>query len=210
VAAVSILTILATRFAFAVAGSFNIRFGGIQRYDAVSPTGVRGKNPVISEMGVITPPVGVNVFVIKGIAPEVPLQKIYRGILPFLAAIIILTILLWIYRITVNTARDFHRRKRFFEPLAKVVKGVRFKDTVLQDEIRNRLTGALALLSFNERAVFIFKTLEEMETAEVAGILGCREVTVRSHLTAPEKNSRGISTIFVRFYGQIKAGIERD
>ena len=39
-----------------------------------------------------------------------------------------------------------------------------------------------ALLSFNERAVFIFKELEEMDTAEVAKILGCREVTVRSHL----------------------------
>lgn len=44
------------------------------------------------EMGVITPPVGVNVFVIKGIAPEVPLNTIFRGIFPFLYAIILLTI----------------------------------------------------------------------------------------------------------------------
>jgi tripartite ATP-independent transporter DctM subunit len=46
---------------------------------------------MVGEMGVITPPVGVNVFVIKGIAPRVPLRTIYRGILPFLAAIILLT-----------------------------------------------------------------------------------------------------------------------
>jgi C4-dicarboxylate transporter DctM subunit len=46
-----------------------------------------------AEMGVITPPVGVNVFVIKGIAPDIPLELIFRGILPFLAAIILLTIL---------------------------------------------------------------------------------------------------------------------
>ena len=52
---------------------------------------------LIGEMGVITPPVGVNVFVIKGIAPGVPLEKIYRGILPFLIAIIFLTILLMIF-----------------------------------------------------------------------------------------------------------------
>ena len=52
---------------------------------------------MIGEMGVITPPVGVNVFVIKGIAPGVPLEKIYRGILPFLVAIIVLTILLMIF-----------------------------------------------------------------------------------------------------------------
>ena len=49
---------------------------------------------LVGEMGVITPPVGVNVFVIKGIAPEVPLGKIFRGIFPFLYALIICTIIL--------------------------------------------------------------------------------------------------------------------
>ena len=52
---------------------------------------------LVGEMGVITPPVGVNVFVIKGIAPEIPLHKIFRGIMPFLAALVILTILLVIF-----------------------------------------------------------------------------------------------------------------
>ena len=47
-----------------------------------------------AEMGVITPPVGVNVFVIKGIAPDVPLETIFKGIFPFLAALIIVTIIL--------------------------------------------------------------------------------------------------------------------
>jgi TRAP-type mannitol/chloroaromatic compound transport system permease large subunit len=35
--------------------------------------------------------------VIKGIAPTVPLRVIYRGIMPFLAAIVILTALLLIF-----------------------------------------------------------------------------------------------------------------
>jgi tripartite ATP-independent transporter DctM subunit len=52
---------------------------------------------LVGEMGVITPPVGVNVFVIKGIAPDIPLHKIFRGIFPFLIALIILTILLTIF-----------------------------------------------------------------------------------------------------------------
>jgi len=52
---------------------------------------------LVGEMGVITPPVGVNVFVIKGIAPEIPLYTIFKGILPFLAALIVLTILLMIF-----------------------------------------------------------------------------------------------------------------
>ncbi len=49
---------------------------------------------LVSEMGVITPPVGVNVFVIKGIAPDVPLYVIFRGIFPFLIALILMTALL--------------------------------------------------------------------------------------------------------------------
>jgi C4-dicarboxylate transporter DctM subunit len=49
---------------------------------------------LVAEMGVITPPVGVNVFVIKGIAPDIPLELIFRGIFPFLAALIILTVII--------------------------------------------------------------------------------------------------------------------
>ncbi len=49
---------------------------------------------LLGEMGVITPPVGVNVFVIKGIAPEVPLNQIFKGIFPFLYALILLTIVI--------------------------------------------------------------------------------------------------------------------
>ena len=42
---------------------------------------------LVTEMGVITPPVGVNVYVIKGIAEGVPLETIFKGILPFLGAL---------------------------------------------------------------------------------------------------------------------------
>jgi len=52
---------------------------------------------LVAEMGVITPPVGVNVFVIKGIAPEIPLERIFKGIFPFLAALIIVTAILVIF-----------------------------------------------------------------------------------------------------------------
>ncbi len=64
-----------------------------------------GFNPVwfgviivlVTEMGVITPPVGVNVYVIKGVARDVPLETIFRGIFPFLLAIIICAIILIIF-----------------------------------------------------------------------------------------------------------------
>lgn len=41
---------------------------------------------VVSEIGLITPPVGMNVFIIKGIAKDVPLSTIFKGIFPFLGA----------------------------------------------------------------------------------------------------------------------------
>ena len=52
---------------------------------------------VVAEMCVITPPVGVNVFIIKGIAPDVFLHIIFRGIIPFLFALVFLTILLIVF-----------------------------------------------------------------------------------------------------------------
>ena len=41
---------------------------------------------IVLEMGLISPPVGVNVFVVKGIAEHVPMREIFIGILPFWAA----------------------------------------------------------------------------------------------------------------------------
>jgi C4-dicarboxylate transporter DctM subunit len=46
------------------------------------------------EIAMITPPIGMNVFVISGIAQDVPMQTIFRGILPFLIADIFLVMLL--------------------------------------------------------------------------------------------------------------------
>ena len=42
---------------------------------------------LVTQIGVITPPVGVNVYVVGGIARDIPLQKIFRGAMPFLLAL---------------------------------------------------------------------------------------------------------------------------
>jgi tripartite ATP-independent transporter DctM subunit len=52
---------------------------------------------LVVAMGVITPPVGMNVYIIKAVAPYVPLDVIFRGIWPFLLAIIICVIMLIIF-----------------------------------------------------------------------------------------------------------------
>ena len=49
---------------------------------------------IIAEMGLITPPVGMNVFVIKGVAQDVNIAKIYVGIVPFLLAMMVSVIIL--------------------------------------------------------------------------------------------------------------------
>lgn len=48
----------------------------------------------VTEIGVITPPVGMNVYVIKGVARDVPLSTIFKGITPFLIADIFSVLLL--------------------------------------------------------------------------------------------------------------------
>jgi tripartite ATP-independent transporter DctM subunit len=38
------------------------------------------------ELGFVHPPIGINLYVIQGIAKDVPLSRIFKGVLPFLAA----------------------------------------------------------------------------------------------------------------------------
>ena len=45
---------------------------------------------LVVEIALITPPVGMNVYVIWGIAGGVPMEVIFRGILPFLGALVLL------------------------------------------------------------------------------------------------------------------------
>ncbi len=52
---------------------------------------------MVVAMGVITPPVGMNVYIIKGVAKDVPLEVIFRGIWPFLLALIVCIALLIIF-----------------------------------------------------------------------------------------------------------------
>jgi C4-dicarboxylate transporter DctM subunit len=52
---------------------------------------------LVMEMSLITPPVGINVFIISGISKDVPMYTIFRGILPFWFAILACIIILMIF-----------------------------------------------------------------------------------------------------------------
>lgn len=40
---------------------------------------------MVIELGLITPPIGMNIFVIRSVRPDAPLKAIYRGVMPFVA-----------------------------------------------------------------------------------------------------------------------------
>jgi tripartite ATP-independent transporter DctM subunit len=49
---------------------------------------------VVLEMSLISPPLGLNVFVVKGISDGVPMGDIFKGVLPFWAAMLVCAVLL--------------------------------------------------------------------------------------------------------------------
>ena len=52
---------------------------------------------LVVAMGVITPPVGMNVFIIIGVASDIPLEKIFKGVWPFLCALLACILLLLLF-----------------------------------------------------------------------------------------------------------------
>ena len=49
---------------------------------------------IVVELGLITPPIGINVFTVKSAVPDVPLTKIFRGVVPFVFADIVALLLI--------------------------------------------------------------------------------------------------------------------
>ena len=77
-----------------------------EQHDAVCIAAVsrapswRGKQRItdaLIQMGILSPPVGLNVFIVKGIVPDVPMYTIFRGIWPFWYAMGLLIVLLLIF-----------------------------------------------------------------------------------------------------------------
>ena len=52
---------------------------------------------VMAELALITPPIGANVFVMRRVAPDVPMEDIFRGVLPFVIGELAVLALLIVY-----------------------------------------------------------------------------------------------------------------
>jgi TRAP-type C4-dicarboxylate transport system permease large subunit len=49
------------------------------------------------EVGLLTPPVGLNCYVVAGVRPDIPLQQIFRGIWPFVIADLICVLIFTLF-----------------------------------------------------------------------------------------------------------------
>jgi tripartite ATP-independent transporter DctM subunit len=52
---------------------------------------------LVIEIGLITPPIGMNVFTVKSMQPDIPLMTIFRGVTPFLLADLVAFVLILIF-----------------------------------------------------------------------------------------------------------------
>ena len=52
---------------------------------------------LVVEMGMISPPIGMTMFIVKGIAPDIPIETIFKGVLPFTLAVAFLMLLLLVF-----------------------------------------------------------------------------------------------------------------
>ncbi|RLA86463.1 MAG: C4-dicarboxylate ABC transporter permease [Deltaproteobacteria bacterium] len=52
---------------------------------------------LVSQVGVVSPPVGVNVYVVKGIAPDVPLEQTFKGAVIFVLGTIVTILLVFLF-----------------------------------------------------------------------------------------------------------------
>jgi TRAP-type C4-dicarboxylate transport system permease large subunit len=49
---------------------------------------------IVMEMGLIHPPVGLNIFVIRNVAPDIPLSEVIWGTLPFVLLMMLAVVVL--------------------------------------------------------------------------------------------------------------------
>lgn len=56
---------------------------------------------IVTTLGAVSPPVGVNVFIVHGLAPEIPIHTIFRGVFYFLLSFVACILLMWVFPDTV-------------------------------------------------------------------------------------------------------------
>jgi RNA polymerase sigma-70 factor (ECF subfamily) len=95
----------------------------------------------------------------------------------------------WLYRMVTNVAIDFMRNKQSRDNavnsnlrLVRTAADAEQTVVVQRKEVENVFNEVSAVLSPKQKTIFIMNQMEDLPSAEIAKILGCRESTVRNHL----------------------------
>lgn len=104
----------------------------------------------------------------------------------------------WLYRVSVNAAHDFRKRRArtardevpAAEPPDVPDPGAGPAGRLGRRDLRRALLDAMEALSARERAVFVLREIEGLETGEIARTLGITSITVRRHLGRARRRLR--------------------
>jgi RNA polymerase sigma-70 factor (ECF subfamily) len=95
----------------------------------------------------------------------------------------------WLYRMVTNVAIDFMRNKQSRDNavnsnlrLVKTAADAEQTVIVQRKEVESVFEAVSAVLSPKQKTIFVMNQMEDLPSAEIAKILGCRESTVRNHL----------------------------
>jgi RNA polymerase sigma-70 factor (ECF subfamily) len=95
----------------------------------------------------------------------------------------------WLYRMVTNVAIDFMRNKQSRDNavnsnlrLVKTAADPEQTVVMQRKEVENVFNEISTVLSPKQKTIFIMNQMEDLPSAEIARILGCRESTVRNHL----------------------------
>jgi RNA polymerase sigma-70 factor (ECF subfamily) len=95
----------------------------------------------------------------------------------------------WLYRMVTNVAIDFMRNKQSRENavnsnlrLVKTSAEAEQAVVIQRKEIEKVFDEVSTSLSPKQKTIFVMNQMEDLPSAEIAKILGCRESTVRNHL----------------------------
>lgn len=95
----------------------------------------------------------------------------------------------WLYRMVTNVAIDFIRNRQSREKavnsnlrLVKTSTDAEQGIVIQRKEIEAVFNDVSSVLSPKQKTIFVMNQMEDLPSAEIAKILGCRESTVRNHL----------------------------
>jgi RNA polymerase sigma-70 factor, ECF subfamily len=95
----------------------------------------------------------------------------------------------WLYRMVTNVAIDYLRNRQSREAavnsnlrLVRTATDAEQSALLQKKEIERVFTEVSSALSPKQKTIFVMREMEDISSAEISRILGCRESTVRNHL----------------------------